>query len=437
MKLLFRPGQVALGWAVLIFFLTFPAQLRAQKVLDGIAAVVGDQIILQSELAFQLQLYLAQSGQKIKDPAQLKTLQDQLLEQMINDRLILAQAEKDTTLQVTPREVEAALEEHMQRIQSRFSTEEEFQEQLAKENLTERELKVKYKPEVRSQILKEKLISQRLSKVTVSSQEVKEFFQAYQDSLPEQEAAVKLSHILLQVKPSQKTLDSLRSLAEEIQKKASSGEDFATLARAYSQDPTASRGGDLGFFSRGELDSSFEKVAFSLAPGEISGVVKTGYGFHIIKAEERKADQVQARHILILASPSEADQKEREALADSLYQLLKNGADFSTLAKEFSDDQASQKLGGDLGWVAVEVLEPVFKKALENLKPGEISLPVESQYGIHVFKLQDGRESKRLTLQDDWDTIKELARRQKAGQEIQKWVKELRKRIYVEVKATG
>ena len=411
--------------------------LQAQQVLDQIVALVGDQIILQSELDFQLQLYLAQTSQKTKDPGRLAELKAQLLDQMINDRLILAQAEQDTSLRLNPKEVEAALEEHLQRIKSQFPSEEEFIEQLSQENLTVRELRVKYKSEVRSQILKEKLISQRLSKVTVSSKEVKDFYAAYQDSLPEQPASVKLSHILLLVKPSQKTLDSLRSLAEQIRQKAQSGEDFASLAQSYSQDPTANQGGDLGFFGRGELDSTFEKVAFSLAPGEISGVVNTIYGFHIIKLEERKSDQVHARHILILSAPSPADQEKTEGLADSLYNLLQAGADFPTLAGEYSDDLTSQKLGGDLGWVAVEVLEPIFKKALEDLKPGEVSPPTKSQYGIHIFKLQDRQESKRLTLEEDRDKIKELARRYKTGQEIQKWVAELRKKIYVEVRPSG
>jgi len=421
-----------LGWLALS-----SAVLPAQQVIDRIVAVVGDQIILQSDMNFQLQLYLAQTGQKSQDPSQLKALKNQLLNQMINDRLILAQAEKDTTLNVTPKEVEVALEEHLQRIRSQFASEEEFLQQLSQENLTVRELKIKYKPDVRSQLLKEKLISQKLGKVTVSSKEVRDFYNNYRDSLPPQQAAYKLSHILLQIKPSQKALDSLRSLTEDVRQKALAGADFATLAQTYSQDPTSKNGGDLGFFGRGELDSTFEKVAFSLAPGEISGVVKTQFGFHIIKTEERKGDQVHVRHILILGNPSASDEQLVQRLADSLYQLLNNGADFAALAKEFSNDAGSQKLGGDLGWVPVVNLEPVFQQALGNLKPGEITPPFKSPYGIHIFKLQDQQEAKPLTLDQDWDSIKELARRYKTGQEIQKWVADLRKKIYVEVKETG
>ena len=424
-----------LGWSACSAI--SPTVLQAQQVIDRIVVVVGDLIILQSDLNFQLQLYLAQTGQKPQDPSQLKALKNQLLDQMINDRLILAQAEKDTNLNVTPKEVEVALEEHLQRIRSRFASEEEFLQQLAQENLSVRELKIKYKPDVRSQLLKEKLISQKLGKVNVSSKEVRDFYNNYRDSLPQQQAAFKLSHILLQVKPSQKTLDSLRSLAEDIRQKALAGTDFASLAQTYSQDPTSKSGGDLGFFGRGELDSTFEKVAFSLAPGEISGIVKTQFGFHIIKTEERKGDQVQARHILILDAPSPSDEQMAQHLADSLYQLLQNGADFAALAKEFSNDAGSQKLGGDLGWVPIANLEPVFQQTLGSLKPGEITPPFKSPYGIHIFKLQDRQEAKPLTLEEDWDSIKELARRYKTGQEIQKWVADLRKKIYVEMKETG
>ena len=126
-----------LAWSALS-----PAVLQTQQVIDRILAVVGGQIILQSDLNFQLQLYLAQTGQKPQDPSQLNILKNQLLDQMINDRLILAQAEKDTTLNVTPKEVEAALEEHLQRIRSQFASEEEFLRQLSQENLTVRELKI-------------------------------------------------------------------------------------------------------------------------------------------------------------------------------------------------------------------------------------------------------------------------------------------------------
>ncbi|OGC76712.1 MAG: hypothetical protein A2Z27_02885 [candidate division Zixibacteria bacterium RBG_16_50_21] len=422
-----------IGWLGLLGLLSVPVS-RAEQILDRIIAVVGDQIILQSELEFQLQVYLAQTGQKIDEPARMRMLKSQLLEQMINDRLIQTQAEKDTTLRVTPHEVEVALEEHLQKIKSQFSSEEEFSQKLAEENLTVRELKIKYRQDVRSQILKERLINQRLAKVTVSAKEVRDFYNAYRDSLPSQPASVKLSHILLPMKPSQKTLDSLESFAESIRQKALAGEDFSFLAQTHSQDPTAKTGGDLGFFSRGELDSTFERVAFSLAPGEISGVVSTAYGFHLIKVEERKADQVRARHILILTTPSAEDQSRAERLADSLYQLLESGADFGSLAQEFSGDPTSQKLGGDLGWVAVEVLEPVFLKAISDLKPGEISPPTKSQYGIHIFKLQERQEKRELTLEDDWDSVKELAKRHKTGEEIQKWVADLRKKIYVEVK---
>ncbi len=420
-----------------LFLVPFGSAARAQQVIDRIVAIVGEQIILQSELDFQLQLLLAQTGQKPGSEAQLKEMKRELLEQMINDRLILAQAEKDTSLSVTPKEIETALEEHLQRIRSQFASEEEFLQQLSQENLSVRELKIKYRPDVRAQILKEKLMGQRLGKVTVAAKEVRDFFQQYQDSLPAQQAGMKLSHILLEIQPGPQTLDSLRSFLEDIRQQALAGADFSTLAKTYSQDLTAKNGGDLGYFGQGELDSTFERAAFSLNPGEISGIIRTQFGFHLIKVEERQADRVRARHILLLASPSAEDERKVQNLTDSLYQLLKNGADFGALAQEFSDDIGSQKLGGDLGWVNVEILESVFKQALSDLPIGEITAPFKSPYGIHIFKLWDKRESRRLSLEEDWDTIKELARRHKTGQEIQKWVAGLRQKIYLEVKESA
>jgi peptidyl-prolyl cis-trans isomerase SurA len=405
----------------------------AQQVLDRIVAVVGNEIILESELKLQMSMYLNQTGVQIKSAEEQSRLERELLDQMINSKLLLLAAQKDTTIEVTSKEVEAAVEDQLKKLKSEVSPE-AFEAQLKAEGLTESELRKKYREQIKNQMMTERLISSKLSKVSVSTKEVKDFYQTYKDSIPDQPEAVKLSHILLEIKPSQETLDSLKRKAEEILELVKSGQDFADLASMYSDDPSGKEGGDLGYFKKGDMIPKFEQVAFSLNPGEVSNVVETEFGYHVIKVEEKKDDRVHARHILILVRPSQEDTLKVLALADSLYHQLLEGTDFGEMAKKFSADEESKKLGGELDWYPIASMIPEFKEWVKNKKIGEISPPIKSQYGIHILKVLDRKEQRKLTLEDDWDTIKDMVRRKKTNELVSKWAEELRQKTYVEIR---
>jgi peptidyl-prolyl cis-trans isomerase SurA len=419
---------------VFCFFHITPDLCPAQEVLDRVVAVVGNEIILESELKMQMSLFLNQRGVEVKNAEEQSQLQREILDQMINDKLLLLAAQKDTTIEVTSKEVESAVGDQMKNVKSEFSSEEAFETQLKSEGLTESELRKKYREQIKNQMMTERLISSKLSKVSVSTKEVKDFYQTYKDSIPDQPEAVKLSHILLEIKPSQETLDSLKREAEKILELVKSGQDFAQLASMYSDDPSGKEGGDLGFFKKGDMIPKFEQVAFSLNPGEVSDVVETEFGYHIIKVEEKKDDRVHARHILILVRPSQEDTLKVLALADSLYHQLLEGTDFGEMAKKFSADEESKKLGGELDWYPIASMIPEFKEWVKNKKIGEISPPIKSQYGIHILKVLDRKEQRKLTLEDDWDTIKDMVRRKKTNELVSKWAEELRQKTYVEIR---
>jgi len=401
--------------------------------VDRIVAVVGNQIILESELKMQMELYVNQMGIELKSEGQKRQLKRELLEQTINNKLLLIAAQKDTTIKVISKEVEAAVKDQLKKVKSEFS-EEAFQAQLKAEGLTESELKKKYREQIRNQMMTDRLVASKLSKVSVSTKEVKDFYEIYKDSIPDQPEAVKLSHILLEIKPSQETLDSLKKKAEMILKLAKKGQDFAQLASSYSDDPTGKEGGNLGFFRKGDMIPTFEEVAFALKPGEISQVVETEFGYHIIKVEEKKDDLVHARHILILVHPLQKDTLLIKELADSLYHQLLEGADFGELAKEFSSDEESKKLGGELGWYPVAQMSPEFREGVKDLQIGNVSPPLESQFGVHILKVLDKREQRKLTLEDDWDALKDMVRRKKTNELVAKWVKKMRQDTYVEIR---
>jgi peptidyl-prolyl cis-trans isomerase SurA len=402
------------------------------EIVDRIVAVVDKQIILQSELDGQVELYAMQAKLDLSQPGLKDTLENQILDRMIDDKVLLVQAQGDTSITVTNKEVEDALTTQIQRIRSQFASEDAFQAQLRAEGLTLKTLKSQYRDEVRNQLLKEKFIQQELEKVHVSSGEVMEFYQANRDSLPDKPAGVKLAHILISTAPSKATLDSLYNYAALIRKKALEGEDFATLAKTYSQDPSASDGGDLGWFSKGTMVPEFEDAAFALQPGQISDIVQTQFGYHIIKCTGRKEDKIRASHILIRIQASDEDLRTKLALADSIYDQLQQGADFGQLARKFSGDEASADSSGELGWFSSEDLLPAFKEAIQGLEVGQISKPVYSDYGYHIVKLEDRRAAGKIDPKEDYDALAEMARRDKTQKQLQEYIARISAKMYID-----
>ncbi|MDH4222592.1 MAG: peptidylprolyl isomerase [candidate division Zixibacteria bacterium] len=417
----------------LIYIFSTPV-LLSQEVIDQIVAIVGKDIILESELKLQLEIYLAQLGKKAADDNEMAKLRKELLEQMVNDRLLLIQAEQDTLIKINEKEVDQTLEEQLSRIKSQFLTEEAFQEELRTEGLTEIGLKRIYRDKIKEQLLRDKFVNSKFSRVNISSREVREFYEIYRDSLPEQPESVKLSQILLKMEPSQKTLDSLKSFATDISRRALRGEDFSELAKNFSQDLSAKEGGDLGFIKRGEVLPEFEEVAFALNPGETSELVRTLLGYHIIKSEGKNEESVHVRHILIRILPSPSDSSQVLNTADSLYRNLKDGADFVLSVKEYSQDEESKKEGGDIGWFPLAQLPEEIRDKISETEIGQVTSPVITGEGVHILKILDKKEQRRLSLEEDWDELKEMARRKKGGELILKLIEELKERTYVEVR---
>ncbi len=187
--------------------------------------------------------------------------------------------------------------------------------------------------------MKQRLISSRLSKVTVSEFEVKKFYYEYKDSLPQAGKRVRIFQILLPIEPAPATLDSLRQKAIALLAEIQSGLDFGEAAKKYSEDPSAERGGDIGSFGRGELVPEFERAAFGAKPGELVGPVKTVFGFHLIKVVESDGRKIHTRHILFGLHPSAADSARIAQLADSLITTLKSAAPFAELANTYSAEE--------------------------------------------------------------------------------------------------
>lgn len=406
----------------------------AAEVVDRIVALVGHHIILQSELDGQLALQAAQQKIDLSSPGVRSQMASELLEQMVSDRLMLIQAERDTATSVTDRDVEAELDKHMGRIQSQFSSPEEFYKQLASEGLTLPELRRRYRSEVKNQLLKQTLIEKKLRSVDISAREVDAFYAKFKDSLPPQPAAVQLADIVLPIEVSADTRDSVVLIAAAVLDSLQGGASFAAMASRYSGDATASSGGDLGWFGRGVMVPDFERAAFGLAVGELSGLVPTPFGVHILKSLERREDRVHVAHILFRTLPSASDLARVRERADSLRVALEGGADFGVLAKSYSVDSVTAAQGGELGWIPLEGLQEPFKSAVGGKETGSLLEPVENEDGMHLLRILDRRAERPFDLAADRPAITEMARREKTGRVVDDWVQELRDQIYVEVR---
>ena len=288
---------------------------------------------------------------------------------------------------------------------------------------------------IREQLIVQEVQRTRLMNTNISRHEVEKFYQTYKDSLPQKNAAVHLGHILLDIKAGSGTRARAMKRMDAIRERIFAGESFEELAREYSDDPgTAKDGGLLGYVEPGTLFESFEEAAFALEPGEISDVVETPIGLHLIKMDAKDGDKVKLRHILVRMETTENDADEIKKTIYSLRDRIQSGESFEKLAKEYSCDPSSKDTGGDLGWLPLDYLQiEQFKQVSDTLKIGEISEPFLTRFGYHLVKLEGRRPAGPLTLEDDWDQIKNMAQNEKQQRLLNEWVKELRQDVYIHV----
>ncbi|KPK94658.1 hypothetical protein AMJ80_05380, partial [bacterium SM23_31] len=262
----------------------------------------------------------------------------------------------------------------------------------------------------------------------------------YKDSLPPVPRIFNISHILRipSILPEVATIkkafmDSLLQLIRD-------GADFVELAKKHSEDIyTGVNGGDLGWLEPGELVAEFDSTVAALDSGEVSGIVKTQIGFHIIQLLGRDAERFHARHILAFLRLSEEDHKRAVDDLKSYRELALQGEDFSELALEYSNDPEVQEHKGNLGEWDLERLPEIlseFKPYIENLNEGEISEPFSTKFGYHIVKVNKLTENRSRTLETDYDYINEIVNNRKKTEYYQKWLADKKNDMYIEIKMT-
>lgn len=430
-----------LTWFMLAGLCSMAQEQPEGFVVDKIIAKVDNYIVLKSELDRSFQEYVANGG----DPSPQSRCQ--YLAILIRNKLMMAKAEIDSIV-VSDAEVDANTQRRMDLIISQYGGSiEELEKRFNKP------LEV-IKLELRDQIREQMLVSEMQSTITkdakVTPSEVRRFFgRIPKDSLPFFSAEAEVAQLVRIVKIGNKQKEETRQQLMGIRDQLLRGEDFATLARKYSADPSvAVNGGDMGFVGRGIMVPEFEATCFRLKPGELSMPVETQFGLHLIQLLERRGNEYHARHILISPTPSPDDVERTRHDLDSMRTLIvKDSLGFQKAAKEYSDDQNTKGNGGfftdESGGtrVPVDELEPGVFFAIDSMKVGTISKPLN-------YRTDDGKDAVRIlfykskttphiaSLQDDWGRIQTATLNQKKNEMLIKWFDKARKDVFISIDPT-
>ena len=416
---------------LLVLFLglgfTALAQPNQGKSIDKVVAVVGANLILKSEIENDFQQRVAQGEATDGDT------RCEILEQLLFQKLLINQAEVDS-VEVTEQQVEGELDQRIRYFIAQVGSEKKLEDYYGKSII---QIKADFKDEIRKLLLAKAMQAKITANVKVTPSEVRTFFNSIpQDSLPLLNAEVEVAQIVRNppISPDEKRY--IKEKVEKLRERILAGEDFATLAILYSEDPgSAKNGGELGFVSRTDLVPEFAGEAFNLKGKDVSPVVESAFGYHIIQLIERRGEQVNVRHILLAPKIASSDIRKAQLFLDSVKQVMvKDSIPFSIAAAKFSDDAESKYNSGlmvnpQTGTTRFEMSElgtEIFY-AIENLKIGEMSNPIKTQttdgkQSYRLVMLKSKTQPHRANLKDDYQRIQGIALQQKQQKLTNEWV---------------
>ncbi|HDN9916941.1 TPA: peptidylprolyl isomerase SurA [Salmonella enterica subsp. enterica serovar Typhimurium] len=423
------------NWKTLLLGIAMIANtsFAAPQVVDKVAAVVNNGVVLESDvdgLMQSVKLNAGQAGQQLPDDA---TLRHQILERLIMDQIILQMGQK-MGVKITDEQLDQAIANIAKQ---NNMTMDQMRSRLAYDGLN-------YST-YRNQIRKEMIISEVRNnevrrRITVLPQEV--------DALAKQigtqndaSTELNLSHILIALpeNPTSEQVNDAQRQAESIVEEARNGADFGKLAITYSADQQALKGGQMGWGRIQELPGIFAQALSTAKKGDIVGPIRSGVGFHILKVNDLRGQsqsisvtEVHARHILLKPSPIMNDQQARLKLEEIAADIKSGRTTFAAAAKEYSQDPGSANQGGDLGWATPDIFDPAFRDALTKLHKGQISAPVHSSFGWHLIELLDTRKVDKTDAAQK-DRAYRMLMNRKFSEEAATWMQEQRASAYVKI----
>ncbi len=415
--------------------LLLPAQALAQRAVpvDRVVAVVNNEVVTALELRERVQAAIRQLQQRGIEAPPLEVLEEQVLERMIIERAQL-QLAAETGLRLDEATVDRAIASIAR---NNDLTEDELRAVLAEDGISW----TRFREEIRTELTITRLREREVeSQIVVTEAEIDNFITNNPDAFSGEELFV--AHVLIRMPeaPSQADLARYMARADEVLARHAAGEDFAQLAAAYSDAPDSTQGGGLGWRSRDRLPGLFAEAVRTLRPGEVSPVLRSPAGLHIVKFVAVRGgelaggvdemEQTRARHILIRTTEVLSDAEAEARLLGLRERMIQGGERLEELARIHSDDLSAAR-GGDLGWIYPGDTVPEFERAMDALSPGEISQPIRSPFGWHLIEVVERR------VQDVSDermraTTRNALRERKADEAYDAWLRELRDSTFVE-----
>ncbi|MCU0444910.1 MAG: peptidylprolyl isomerase [Microscillaceae bacterium] len=417
------------------------AQAQNPEVADKIIATVDNYIVLKSDLEAQFAQMLMESKGKIQDNLEERC---KLLEQLIIQKMMLAKAEIDSVI-VEEKQVQSQLDRRMEYMLGQIGGDEaKFMEYYGK---TVNDMKEELRELIREQMTTQKMQEKITEDIKITPKEVRKFFNSIpSDSIPFFSAEVEVAHIVKIPEVTKEQKRITREKAESIRQRLENGESFAELAKTYSEDPgSGQRGGDLGWQKRGKFVPEFEAAIFRMKPGEISKPIESPYGFHIIQLVERRGNEFNSRHILIMPDLREVDLTSAERFLDSIRTaIVRDSITFAKAAKDFSSDKATSDNGGTItgpdgsSKLFIDQLDTYVYFVIDTMKVGQISRPVpyrtdDGKSGLRILYYKSKTEPHQMSIKEDYQKIHAYALNNKKNEAIELWFRRTKDQVYINI----
>ncbi len=414
-----------------------------EQVIDEVVAVVGSNYILASDIETQYLQYRAQGA-----ISNAEALRCQIFEDMLFQKLMLNQAELDSVI-ITDDQINQTMDARFRYFIAQFGSQEKMEKHYKKSLL---EIREEFRPITRDQLMVEEVQQSLVKDVKVTPAEVRRMFSALSpDSIPVIGSEIEIAQIVKMPEINKEELNATRERLRQLRDRILAGEDFGALAVLYSEDPgSARRRGEVGFVGRGQLYPEYEAAAFQLKKGEVSDIIKTQAGFHIIQLIERRGEQINTRHILLMPKIADSELTKASNLLDSIANLIRNKEmTFEQAALKYSDDP--NKISGGLMLNPAtgntkfpfenpdpEILDPAVVRAIKPMNVGDVSTAIggrndEGKQFLQIVQLKSKTEAHVANLKEDYTAIQDWALNKKKAEVIDKWLTEKIQKTYFNI----
>lgn len=415
--------------------LAVAAGALAQEIMDRIVALVDKNPVFASDVdaALSEEVYVRRLRGEVlpADSAGLAGLRDEILESLIERRIVIAKAKKES-VEVTATEVEDGLDQWLDDLIKGAGSEAAFGQELARQGFTVADLRDRYRKDIEEQLVVSKFMRRQFGAIAISDNELAEFFRDKYDSIPSLPEVVGIAHIVItpQISPSEEA--EIAARVDRILGRVKRGEAFEKVAREMSDDQaTRAKGGEIGAMALRDLQPDIAAVAAKLAVGQVSDPFRTGLGIEILKLDDRQGDTYRLRHVFLKFAPGPEDIAKALGLAGEIQSRLSAGEAFESLARAYSEDASTRENGGYLGEIETSGLDATYRDAVAALNPGEFSHVIETPLGFQILKLVSRTASRKPSYDEAKLWIKNLIESRKREEQFAKWLDSARGDIYV------